>query len=280
MFWRTCPSDELQGAVLGETVLGLDREILRATVLYLQDPYGEGLASVFASKFPRETSLVPFLPFTPGDDLSGYIEQVDATNPDAVLIIAVQGSDTIALLKAMVGNTSLTSKKFFFTDGSKDASKLLEDPTLPDEVKAIIQGAKGTAPAAPAGDNYDFFAINLATDFAIDPSEYAFLAQAYDATYIGAYGTLYAESVDPTYNGRLVAEGLSRLIAGADVNIKPTEWTKGKAAITAGDRQFDVLGTSGQLDFDPSTGEAPAPIEVWYVLPGLGGFETDIIVEP
>jgi ABC-type branched-subunit amino acid transport system substrate-binding protein len=281
MFWRTCPSDELQGAVLGKYVLGMDLAIQNATVLYLQDPYGEGLATVFAAEFPGNTELVPFQPFTPGDDLSSYVQQVAATNPDAILVIAVQGADTVALLEAMSTVPALQTTKFFFTDGSKDEGTLL-NMDLPDLVKAMIQGSKGTAPAKPEGPNYTLFASNLAADFDLVADQTAFLAQSYDATYLAAYGTLYAESVDTAYDGRLVAEGLSRMISELpEVNIAPTDWTKGKAAITSGDRQFNVFGTSGDLEFDPEVGEAPAPIEIWSVDDNLSGFITDeIITDP
>src|SRR6185436_15923138 len=149
LFWRTCPSDELQGRVLGEDVIGEDLTIQKTEVIYLQDPYGEGLATVFQKSFPRTTVLKPFTVDDAGVivDLAKLATDADAEDPDAVLVIAVQASDTIAILKELVKHP-IKSKKFFFTDGSKDTSKLL-DPALPADVKAIIQAAEGTAPAAP-----------------------------------------------------------------------------------------------------------------------------------
>ena len=142
---------------------------------------------------------MPFPAINEGDDLSGYIADVEATSPDAVVVIAVKGSDTVALLTAMVG-TPLTTARFFFTDGSKDTAALLESDLDP-EVVAIIQNAKGTAPALPEGANYDLFATNLDAEFDLQPSSFAFLAQSYDATFIGAWGTVYAETTNVPMTG-------------------------------------------------------------------------------
>ena len=276
MFWRTCPSDELQGAVLGG-LMGDDELIQKAAVLYLQDVYGEGLAFVVQENFPRTTQLVPFAPINMGDDLTPYRDQLLDIDPDAIVIIAVQATDTIALMETMVG-TALLEKKFFFTDGSKDKTIMLTE--APADLKAVINASLGTAPAQPVGGNYRLFATNLEAAFDITASGFAFLAHAYDAAYIGAFGTLYAQSLRPDYDGRLVAEGLSHMIQGTEVSILPTQWSAGKNAMTKGDRTMNVEGISGPLDFNVDTGEAPGPIEVWKVNAAGTDFETDHIVQP
>jgi len=280
LFWRTCPSDELQGKVLGGEI-GNDATIAKVDVIYLQDPYGEGLATVFQATFPRTTVLKPFTIDTDSgliNDLTKIASAANADKPDAVLVIAVQASDTVAILKELA-KLPIKEKKFFFTDGSKDASKLL-DPKLPPDVQSIILASEGTAPAAPQGANYNLFKTNLDTDFGLDADSFSFLAQSYDATYCVAYGALYAETASKAYDGRLVAEGLSRLSAGPIVNIAPTEWANGKAAITSGSRQMNIKGTSGDLDFDPAKGEAPGPIEIWTVAPDLKSFLKKTTVTP
>jgi hypothetical protein len=59
------------------------------------------------------------------------------------------------------------------------------------------------------------------------------------------------------------------------VNIGPTAWPEGKSELSSGPLKINVEGTSGGLDFDPETGEAPGSIEIWKVLPGLAGFVTE-----
>lgn len=168
---------------------------------------------------------------------------------------------------------------FYFTDGSKDDTKLL-DPSLPDAVKALIQQSRGTAPARPSGPNFDLFKTNLQKDFMLSADAYAFLAQSYDAGYVAAYGLTFASRAGTNYDGRQVAEGLASLSAGTLINISPTEWPAGKAELSSGPLKINLVGTSGELDFNASIGEAPGPIEIWSVAAGLGGFVTDEVVKP
>lgn len=283
LFWRTCPSDELQGRVLATSVVPPG---IKVAVIYLQDAYGEGLSTVFQETYKTtmgpmmEPSTTAAFPFDSKTDLKGLAASVAAEAPGALLIISVQAVDAIAIMKELALTAIAQTKPlFFFTDGSKDNSKLL-DPTLPGAVIEMIQGAKGTAPARPSGPNYDLFKINLASDFMLSADDYAFLAQSYDAGYVGAYGVVYASRADAPYDGRQVAEGMTHLSQGTLVDISPTKWSTGKAELSTGALNINLVGTSGDLDFDAATGEAPGPIEIWKVSPNLAGFETDSVVKP
>lgn len=264
LFWRTCPSDLLQGLVLANDVIPAAQSL---SVIYIKDPYGEGLAKVVLDSRPETstTNLVPYDDAALADPakLAGVIDDAVAKNADAVLLIALHAGQTVQILNALAG-TPLGQKTFYFTDGSKDATRLL-DPTLSAEVKAIVLAAKGTAPASPSGTDYELFATNLNAEFGIDPSDFAFLAQAYDAAYVGAYGIVFASRASDEYDGRNVAEGMANLSSGSTaVNVSPTSWNKAKGSLADGE-PIDIEGTSGHLDFDAATGEAPGPIEVWGV---------------
>ncbi|UQA60228.1 ABC transporter substrate-binding protein [Polyangium aurulentum] len=264
LFWRTCPSDVQQGQVLAG-VISADMTILKTAVVYVNDAYGQGLAEVFSNSYGLERSeRIPIdeAKVTDPAETAKIAEQVEAYEPDAVLVIAVQGGQTVEILKAMVGK-SVAQKKFFFTDGSKDEGKLFA-PGLPAEVTTMIQGAQGTAPASPSGTNYEFFRTNLKSAFEVDAAGFSFTAQAYDATYVGAYGIIWASRESSAYDGRQVAEGLSKLSMGTTVNVSVVGWTSGKNAL-AGGGGIDIEGASGRLNFNKDTGEAPGRIEIWGV---------------
>lgn len=276
LFWRTCPSDALQGKVLAENVIGVDPAILTVAVVYTNDAYGQGLSQVFLESFGVDpVSLIPFdaSQLTP-ETANLVVGSVAQENPDAVLIVTVSGKHTVTLVDAFV-KAGLGTKKFFFTDGSKDAANLLS-PDLSAEVKAVIAAAKGTAPAS-ARDEATFkqFSAGLKAAFpGADPTLYSFLAHAYDAAYVGALGTVYAANQKPDYDGRDVAAGIASLISGNEVEIGPVSWPMAKQALIDSG-QLDVIGISGELDFDPTLGEGPAPIEVWLVNSTGDGFTTE-----
>lgn len=275
LFWRTCPSDALQGQVLANDVVSADPSIATAAVVYTNDAYGKGLSQVFLETYgAAKTQLVPFDAAKLGDGATPdeIATQTANKNTDAIVIVATNAADTVLLLDAL-DKAGQTTKKFFFTDGSKDASKLLAKD-LPAGVQSMIAAARGTAPASardPA--TFALFAASLGAAFSgIDPTAYSFLAHAYDATYLGAYGLVYAQNKDPKYDGRTVAEGIAHLEAGTKVDVG-SNWPMGKQALTT-DGQIDLEGISGELSLDPTLGEGPAPIEIWAVAANGTSFET------
>lgn len=268
LFWRTCPSDELQGAVLAENVIGPDMTISKVAVVYDNDPYGIGLSQAFTTRYtPKESKLFPY---DVGGDVSGIGAQVAAENVDAILVISLISSDSVAILNSLAG-AGLSSKKVFFSDGAKDKSALL-DPMLSPEVQTMIKAGQGTVPARPSGPNYELFKVTYLKEFGIEADQYSFVAQTYDAGYAAAYGAVYAESKSAAYDGRLLAEGLAHLSAGNLIRVGPVDWTSAKSGLTNAPFEIDIEGASGALSFNPDTGEAPAPIEVWAVNPEFTDF--------
>jgi branched-chain amino acid transport system substrate-binding protein len=266
LFWRTCPSDRLQGKALAIDVDDFGDLIHHVAVVYIQDPYGEGLSQEFIASYgvERTTSF----PFTPDDiaseaSLEKLAKDIDATEElDGIVLIAVQASDTVAILKHLADKPASTAF-LFLTDGSKDATVLL-DPKLPKAVRDMIVFSFGTAPAAPEGQNFQLFADNLDHAFGVDASAFSFLAHTYDATFAGAAGLLYASRNGPRYDGKDVANGLALLVSGPKVAVRPTEWNSAKTSLLRGNA-VNLDGTSGRLDFDAKTGEGPGAIAYWGV---------------
>ncbi len=280
LFWRTCPSDLIQGKVLAEKVIPpMSGDI---AVIYLQDAYGEGLATVFRKTYGlKESDSFPLeeADLSNATKLTAVVDKVTAYAPKGIVVITTIGADAIKVVTALAAVPALVATPFYFTDGAKDATALL-NPALSADVKAIIQGAKGTAPASPSGTSYETLKANLTKeDMALDPSSFSFLAQSYDATLVGAYGIIAASKSGPAYDGLNVAAGLAHLSAGKTINLDPTEWLSGVGELRSAG-QINVAGISGPLDFDPVTGEAPAQIEIWKAAADFKSFESLDTVDP
>jgi branched-chain amino acid transport system substrate-binding protein len=282
LFWRTCPDDTLQAKVLATDVIGAATPaIATVTVVYINDAYGVGLGTAFQTDFGmNQVTLVPYDDTTPGDPtalatLGAKAVKVDS---DAVLVIAEHGSVAVQIVEAMGGptmGTALTGKRFFFTDGSMDSGLLAT--SLPTWVKTLLGTAQGTAPASPSGENYILFNTSLMSAFHISGTSSSFLAEAYDATYVGAYGVVYASKAGSSYDGIDVATGMAHLESGTKIDLGQLDWTSGKDdLVTKG--SIDIQGTSGPLQFNPQTGEAPGPILVWGVNGSM--FTTVAVVQP
>jgi ABC-type branched-subunit amino acid transport system substrate-binding protein len=288
LFWRTCPNDRLQGKVLSDQVIAPISAIARVTVIYIHDAYGDGLSQAFQDAYGlARVDRVPYDDTVVAADAAGnptnpaaltqLAMTADGKGNDGVLIVA-HAAKARLIIDAMAG-LPIINKRFFFTDGTKDADTFLKPPA-PAWVQTILQNAVGTAPASPSGSNYSAFDINLQTEFKIAAGSASFLAQAYDATYVGAFGLFAASRKGGYYDGINVSEGMTKLSAGTLVDLNgPVGWTTGKNHIVL-ESQINVEGTSGHLQFDPATGEAPATIEVWGVKPDLSDFVTQQTVDP
>lgn len=268
LFWRTCPSDLLQGKVMATNVVGVDAMVTKVAIAYSNDAYGQGLSKVFRETYGlMNTMLFPVDDAQFNDDaaMTKLANDINAYGPNGVLVITVRAGNTIRIVQALA-TTPAASAKFYFTDGAKDATALF-DPNLSAEVKTILNGAVGTAPASPSGNVYDIFSAGYKAKFNRDPADFSFTAHAYDATYVGAYGVIWASRQDENYDGNQVAEGMTNLSAGASTDITFGTWGNGKTALSNG-MSINLLGASGTLQFDPDTGEAPGDIEIWHIVNG------------
>jgi hypothetical protein len=253
------------------------------TAVYINDAYGAGLSMAFQTSFATfgSVNLVPYEATTPMDPtaLATLATSADTMGGDAVLLIAEKGSVATQIIGAMIGKP-IATKPFFFTDGSMDSDLL--STSSPAAVQAIVKAATGTAPADPDPTNPTYQAFNanlMAPPFGISGNSQSFLAQAYDATYVGAYGVVWASQSGSNYDGTDVAKGMAHLESGPLVPLGLLDWPSGKGKLMS-QGSIDIDGTSGPLQFDPATGEAPGAIQIWGVKSDLSGYTTIMVVPP
>lgn len=287
MLWRTAPSDSIQGEVIASAVetagesyaAGGDPYLAGVTkvgILYTDDPYGQGLSEVVATRLNGVKTL-DREQYPRGGDASAAVSALNDFDPDLTIAIGfpddlvkiLNQANTLPNLKASAGH------RWFFSDAAKDPALLsgLDD-------KSQVEGALGSTPAQGAGPAYQSFASRFQTAYGTDPTAYSFTGHSYDAMYLLALGAAHAVGPSPyegPVTGATIAEGLTHLSAGATFQLVPSDFTGASAALQAGG-DIDVDGASGPLNFDPATGEAPSPIEIWRV--SGTGFDTVGTVEP
>ncbi len=272
LFWRTAPSDQLQGVLLASNVVGVfptPSPVAKVAVVYVNDAYGEGLANVFQNAWlETNTNTARLIPFDNDDnnDWGAIAADVDGFAPDAIVMVAITANRTVKFIAEMAALPGLQTLPLYLTDGSKDAEILL-NAGLDATVRSIIfNQVVGTAPAGPDPTSaaFNLFRGNYDSAFDEDPTGFAFVANAYDAAYVGAAGIVFAAQDGTAYDGRDVAAGMARLVGGANtVEVAKSQWSAIKSGMTSGEKAIDIVGISGALDFDPALGEAAAPIEVW-----------------
>jgi branched-chain amino acid transport system substrate-binding protein len=144
LYFRTAPSDVLQGRILAETILA--DGCSRLGILSLQDPYGEGLAKNVGETFTENGgTLAPETPvfYDPAaSNFDAQVGQIAAANPDCVNLIGFEESAKV--IQAMVAQgIGPQEKQLYLVDGNL-GNALGED--LP---PGVLEGTKCTTFVTP-----------------------------------------------------------------------------------------------------------------------------------
>jgi branched-chain amino acid transport system substrate-binding protein len=254
--FRTAVPDGLQGAVLGRITKA--RGVDRVAVMALNNDYGRGLAGAFQAAFERHGGTVTASQNFEADRPSYRAELQTIAgrgNPQALLVIGYPGSGGITILRNAVENGFFT--RFILPDGMRDQAVIQAVGAGP------MANTFGTAPGSAASPERRAAYVEAfrRANPTLDPAS-AFVAQAYDATYVAALAIQKAGRAD-----RAAIRAALRQVANAPGEVVgPGEWAKAKAALTAG-REVDYEGASGPVNFN-DTGDAEGKIEVWAVTEG------------
>ena len=187
LYFRTAPSDILQGQVLADLMVA--DGVANAAILARQDSYGEGLLEFTKAPFEEQGGEV-VLDQVYDPEAQSFEAEVDAVvseDPDALVMIGFDESSRILNSLFEQGFTP-DEKMIYLVDGNV-GNALGEDFTEP----GVLAGIKGTLPAAELTD--DFRGRLLGVDPAL--TDFSYGPETYDAVIITALATVAADSDDP-----------------------------------------------------------------------------------
>jgi ABC-type branched-subunit amino acid transport system substrate-binding protein len=246
LYWRTAPSDVLQGEVLGNLIAEDGNSTLGLIVL--NDAYGTGLAEYTTTAFEAAGGeVVATELFNEGDsNFAAQISAVTAANPDAIAVISFDQAKIIT--PALVGS-GYPGDKLYFVDGNlADYSK--------DFAPGLVEGSKGTLPGLDTADLGDF------TDrlLEIDPTltDFSYAAESYDAVILIALAAYAANDIA----GESIASYLQQVSGGSGEGTKVTTFAEGAELLAAGE-QIDYDGYSGPITFDENGDPTDATIGIF-----------------
>ena len=231
LYFRTAPSDLLQGKVLADQVAGQGNETV--AVLYRQESYGQGLADAFKENFEAAGGTVE--PFTAyAVDTENFDAEVDAmvaAGTDAVVVIGFAESANILTTMNERGIGPLSDTNVWGVDGNIGGiGAELADP-------GIIAGMKGTEPSVD---------LSSITDF----------TDRLDAAYEGGVGGVFAYGAE-TYDA-IVIVALAAIAAGCDDPVEVAAQINGvtKDGVKCTDFAAcaDLLGGNEDVDYDGQGG--------------------------
>ncbi|MEO5852829.1 MAG: ABC transporter substrate-binding protein [Nocardioides sp.] len=241
LYFRTAPSDRLQGQVLGD--LATADGFTNVAIMARQDFYGEGLAEQVRTTLEEKGAAVPeFLLYSAdAENFTAEVNKIAAAKPEALVLVAFEETTKIIpqLIAKGVGPQDI---QIYFVDGN------LADYS---SEKFDLTGVKGTVPV-PA-DLDPGFNDKLK---ALDPSlkDYSYGPQSYDATVITALAAVAAGSD----NGEAI---------GAEIVNVTREGTQCStfeecAQLLADGEDIDYEGASGPTDMNDTGSPASGTIGI------------------
>lgn len=259
LYFRTAPSDALQGPVLGNLVVQTGHK--KIVVAARADDYGKGLqASTVAAIRQAGGTVVDTPTYDPNTtDFSGLVSKIQSDQPDAVVLISF--GEAAQILKGLI-EAGLGPDKIGIFGADGERSEELPKQVDPSNGN-VLDGMMGTAPASAS--NNAFITAIKKFDPSLKTEQYA--PQVFDCTVTVALAADEAKSNDASK----IKEHMIDVTKGGT---KCTSYAACKALVDKG-TNIDYQGASGPLDFDANGEPGSASIEIWQFKNGkLGTVKT------
>jgi branched-chain amino acid transport system substrate-binding protein len=245
LFFRTAPSDALQGRVLGDRII--EDGFLDVGIMALDDAYGNGLADALeATVSDGGGSATEKIIYNPeAATFSAEVGQLAASSPEAIVVIGFEETKKIIpeLIAQGIGPDTVP---LYLVDGN------LADYSA-DFAPGTLAGAKGTLPGGPDAEGDDFQSRLLAVDPAL--TDFSYGKESYDATVMTALAAIAAESD----SGEAIGGSLVDISREGE---KCTTFADCVALLEAGE-DIDYDGLSGPVDFSDAGEPSAATIGIY-----------------
>ncbi|HYI52095.1 MAG TPA: ABC transporter substrate-binding protein [Microbacterium sp.] len=248
LYWRTAPSDLLQGEVLGNLIAEDGHSNIG--IIYQNDAYGTGLLGVVKEVFGASGgTVVAEASYNDGDtSFDAQVATVTAANPDAIVLITF---DQFATIAPLLVNAGQSAENFYLVDGNLKQWGA--------DVTVDLAGAKGTLPGPALEDDFQERLNEAWTgEGNTDLEDYSYAAESYDAVVLLALASLAAGSTEAAD----IAEHLQEVSGGSGDGETCTTFAE-CAEIINGGGVADYDGYSGGVAFDENGDPTEASIGIF-----------------
>jgi ABC-type branched-subunit amino acid transport system substrate-binding protein len=254
-FFRTVPSDALQGKLLAE--LARDAGMAQVSVLYDPGIYGDGLSNQFVQTFTGLGGSATRTSYQVNQTAAQYGALFPADYPsgkDGGVLLAGYIQDGVNILTASLNSPPATPVTWMFTDA-------LADSQLYTGVGASGFGTLhyfGTAPDVPQGAAETTFQAAFTAKYGTAPTPNFFDENWYDATYMVA---LAIEAAGSTSADAIKAK-IPAVINGPGTSYPPTGFAAAVADLKAG-KGIQYQGVTGLTGMAATGDLTSGAFNVW-----------------
>lgn len=242
-YWRTAPSDLLQGKSLGKQIVDDGKK--NVVILFQNDPYGQGLRDAVKAELEAGGVTVTEKGFDPAaKDISAEVRDALSTNPDGFVAISFDQ------FKGVVNTLNQQGFDFtglYGTDGNNG---------IQGKGDTSIKGATFSQPGPYTGLDEFLDRVKEQAGGSLTSTVYA--PEMYDATVLSALAALQGGATD----GTTIKDNLQSVSEGGE---KCTDFAACAALIKDG-KDIDYDGKSGPIDFDDNGDVTKATISFYKVV--------------
>jgi ABC-type branched-subunit amino acid transport system substrate-binding protein len=248
-YFRTAPSDVLQGRVMGDLVIS--DGCASVGVMALQDPYGEGLAENVQISVEEGGGEIaggePIIYDPNAANFATEVTQMVSLAPDCIVLLGFAETSTIIpeLVNQGIGPQDVP---LYFVDGNLS--------NYGDDFPAgTLDGNKGTLPGAEATADFQerLLAVNP------DLNDFSYAPESYDATILIALAAIAAGDD----SGASIAANL------VDISKEGTKCTTFEecAGLLEDGEDIDYDGVSGPVEFSDAGDPTQATVGIYQYGP-------------
>ena len=237
-YFRTAPSDVLQGRVLGNKILADGYS--KVAFLTIQDPYGTGLQENAAASIVAQNGTVVANEVFPASskNVNAQVDKVLASNPDAIAVISFD--EVKVILPYLVKTKGWDATALYLVDGNTgDFSKDFTDFN--------IAGAQGTIPGVIASEDFKTRLATVNKDLTV----FAYAAESYDATMLIALAASVAAQKGEDVTGATIKKYMVEVSkGGTKVDFTKGDGYKKALELIKAGKDIDFEGVSGPISWD------------------------------
>jgi len=265
---RTAPSDALQGVVAAWFAYH-NQSYRRAATIGINNPYGTGLSTVFATNFTRlggtvTTGSPRFITEVQNgatDYTTDLAAVLDVNPAPQVLYVVAYPPDGILVVKNFVAGQSThpgwSSVQLIFSEGLFDQTEFLNKLTGQGYNTSAFLGTAPSAYGGLTGPNYAAWAATYKSRWGNNPG--LFDDSNYDAAFLIALAAQMAGSA----TGQAIKDNIQKVANPPGTKIYPGNWSKALTEIAAG-HDIDYEGASGSVNIN-AQGDPLSGYVVWAV---------------
>jgi branched-chain amino acid transport system substrate-binding protein len=250
-YFRTAPSDVLQGRVLGNKIVADGYS--KVAFLTIQDPYGTGLQENAGKSIVNQGATVVANEVFPASskNVNAQIDRVLASEPDAIAVISFD--EVKVILPYLVKTKGWDPTALYLCDGNTgDFSKDFTDFN--------IAGAQGTIPGVIASEDFKTRLATVNKDLTV----FAYAAESYDATMLIALAAETAVAAGEEVTGATIKKYMVQVSkGGTKVDFSQGGGFKKAVDLIKAGTDVDFDGVSGPITWDDNGDPTEAYVGVY-----------------